>query len=94
MKAIDVQRMLDHCAKLIEANQTAYVDRDTLSMARFIIEQSNELADANKALAEALELFDAHWCSAHGHAPKPEAFDRAIELWKRIHPHRTRNRYP
>ena len=94
MKTIDVQRMLDHCVKLIDANQAAYVDPDTLAMARFIIEQNNELAEAHKALGAALDLFDATWCSAHGHAPTSATFDRATELRKRIQPDFPRDRYP
>lgn len=35
---IQLARMLDHCQKLVDANQRAYVDPDTLWMARFILE--------------------------------------------------------
>src|SRR5262249_38731275 len=38
VKPEDFDRMLAHCKKLVAANQTAYVDPDTLSMARFIID--------------------------------------------------------
>jgi len=34
----DLDRVLDHCKKLVAANQRAYVDPDTLWMARFIVE--------------------------------------------------------
>ena len=94
MRPIDVQRVLDHCAKLLEANQRAYVDPDTLAMARFIIDQNTELVEANKAIGAALDLFDASWCSAHGHAPASATFDRATELRKRLQPEFTRDRYP
>lgn len=33
-----LEHMLDHCRKLLAANQRAYVDPDTLSMARFIVD--------------------------------------------------------
>lgn len=94
MKTVDVQHMIDHCSKLLEANQTAYVDPDALAMARFIIEQHIELGELTKALTEALALFDANWCTAHGHAPTPATFDRATALQKRLHPQFTRDRYP
>ena len=35
---VALARVLDHCHKLVAANQRAYVDPDTLWMARFIIE--------------------------------------------------------
>lgn len=38
-----VPQMLKHCEKLVAANEHAYVDPDTLAMARFIIEQQREL---------------------------------------------------
>ncbi len=36
------------------------------------------------ALAEALDLFDATWCTEHGHSPKPEQLARAAELRKLV----------
>jgi hypothetical protein len=33
-----LERVLDHCAKLVAANQRAYVDPDALWVARFIVE--------------------------------------------------------
>ena len=86
--------MLQHCAKLLEANQTAYVDPDALAMARFIIDQHRELSATSNGLGEALDLFDDNWCQAHGHSPTPEAFDRATELRKRVQPDFSRDRYP
>jgi len=80
----DTQHMIDHCAKLLEANKTAYVDPDSLAMARFIIEQRTALIESNKAICAALDLFDAVWCPDHGHAPRPEHFARAEELSKLI----------
>ena len=71
MKTDDVQSMLKHCEKLIAANQTAYVDPDAITMARFIIEQHTALTESNKAIGVALDLFDAVWCTDHGHAPRP-----------------------
>lgn len=47
-------------------------------------ELRRELDEATKALAEALELFDASWCPEHGHAPKPEVFARVAELRKQV----------
>ncbi len=38
MKPEDLDRMVDHCKKLVAANQSAYVDPDTLWMARFILD--------------------------------------------------------
>lgn len=94
MKTADVPHMLQHCAKLIEANQTAYVDPDALAMAQFIIDQQRELSQATKALGVALDLFDHNWCSSHGHAPTPEVFDRATALRQLIQPDFSRDRYP
>lgn len=94
MKTADVQRMLDHCAKLIDANQTAYVDPDALAMAQFIIDQHRELSETTKALGEALGLFDGNWCPAFGHSPTPETFDRATELHKIVQPAFSRSTYP
>jgi len=31
-------QMLDHCKKLLAANQHAYIDPDTLAMAKFIVD--------------------------------------------------------
>jgi len=45
-----------------------------------------ELDETIKALTEALDLFDAHWCPEHGHAPKPEVLARIDELRKRVQP--------
>ena len=56
-------------AKLLEASHVA---------------TSAESARLRAALREALDLFDANWCPAHGHAPTPEAFKRAAELSKLI----------
>ena len=42
------------------------------------------LDEVTRGLAEALDLFDANWCPEHGHAPRPEAFDRAAELRKLV----------
>lgn len=38
MKSVDVDHMLDHCRKLLAANQHAYVDPDTCAMAQFIVD--------------------------------------------------------
>lgn len=89
-----VQQMLDHCEKLLAANRDAYVDPDALAMAQFIIDQHRELSETRKALGEALGLFDVNWCPAHGHAPTPEAFDRATELHKIVQPDFSRSTYP
>jgi hypothetical protein len=45
-------------------------------------ELRRELDETRKALADALDLFDATWCAEHGHAPTPEQFTRASELSK------------
>ena len=45
-------------------------------------ELHRELDATVKALAEALDLFDASWCPEHGHAPKPEVLARAAALRK------------
>jgi len=42
--------------------------------------------EAQKALAEALDLFNASWCPEHGHAPKPEVLVRVAELRKLVRP--------
>ena len=94
MKAVDVQRMLDHCAKLIKANDTVYVDPDSLAMAKFIIEQHAARGEADKALEEALDLFDGNWCTVHGHEPSSTTFDRITKLRKRLQPDFKRDRYP
>lgn len=43
-------------------------------------ELRGELDAVTAALGEALDLFDATWCTEHGHAPKPEQFRRIDEL--------------
>jgi len=43
-----------------------------------------ELDDMTAALAEALDLFDNNWCPEHGHAPRPEVFERVVELRKKV----------
>lgn len=43
-----------------------------------------ELDATAKALAEALDLFDASWCPEHGHAPKPKVLARAAALRKLV----------
>lgn len=58
----------------------ARLDHDT----RLERELRRELDETAKALVEALDLFDANWCPEHGHAPKPEAFERAAELRKLV----------
>ena len=35
-------------------------------------------------LTEALDLFDATWCPEHGHAPRPDQFERAKTLRKKL----------
>ena len=47
-------------------------------------ELRRELDATVKALAEALDLFDASWCPEHGHAPKPEVLARATALRKLV----------
>ena len=47
-------------------------------------ELRRELDETTRALAEALDLFDANWCPEHGHAPRPEVFERITELRKRV----------
>jgi len=36
--SVALERVLDHCGKLVAANQHAYVDPDALWVARFIVE--------------------------------------------------------
>lgn len=47
-------------------------------------ELRRELDEAQKRLAEALDLFDANWCPEHGHAPTPETFERAAALGQKL----------
>ena len=47
-------------------------------------ELRRSLDEAQKALTEALDLFDASWCPEHGYAPKPAVFARAAELRKLV----------
>ena len=42
------------------------------------------LDETTKDFAEALDLFDANWCPAHGHAPTPETFARAAALGEKL----------
>ena len=42
------------------------------------------LDEVTKDFAEALDLFDANWCPAHGHAPTSETFERAAALGKKL----------
>lgn len=49
-------------------------------------ELRRELDETTRALAEALDLFDRHWCPEHGHAPSPVDLKRADELRKRVTP--------
>ena len=86
--------MLEHCAKLIKANETAYVDPDALAMAHFIVDRHAELIALRNALPTALDLFDNNWCTAHGHAPSQDAFDAASELRKLTDPNFRRALYP
>lgn len=44
----------------------------------------DETIALQRALCEALDLFDATWCPEHGHAPKPEQLARAAELRKLV----------
>jgi hypothetical protein len=48
------------------------------------IATSAENEQLRAALREALDLFDAAWCPEHGHAPKPEQIERAVELRKLV----------
>lgn len=57
-------------------------------------ELRSELDELAAALGEALDLFDATWCSDHGHAPKREQFARATKLRKLIQPGFTGESYP
>jgi Ead/Ea22-like protein len=43
-----------------------------------------KLVTLTRALAEALDLFDAVWCPEHGHAPQPAQLSRAEELRKLV----------
>ncbi|HSX22836.1 MAG TPA: hypothetical protein VLE97_08705 [Gaiellaceae bacterium] len=43
-------------------------------------ELRRELDQRTSALAEAIGLFDAAWCTEHGHAPRPDQFKRIDEL--------------
>jgi hypothetical protein len=58
------------------------------------IATSAENAQLTAAVGEALDLFDATWCTEHGHAPNPEHFDRAAKLRKLIQPGFSRETYP
>src|SRR4029077_11737246 len=39
-----------------------------------------QAAQKSAELAEVLAIFDATWCTEHGHSPKPEQFARIEEL--------------
>jgi hypothetical protein len=47
-------------------------------------ELRRELDETAQALVEALDLFDRSWCPEHGHAPRPEVFERVAELRKKL----------
>lgn len=57
-------------------------------------ELRGELDVMVRAITEALNLFDANWCPAHGHSPTPEAFDQATKLWNLVRPAFSRETYP
>ena len=47
-------------------------------------ELRKRLDEVTKGLVETLDLFDANWCAEHGHAPKPEVFERVEQLRKLV----------
>ena len=47
-------------------------------------ELRRELDERTSALAEAIDLFDASWCTEQGHAPKPEQFRRIDDLREQL----------
>ena len=47
-------------------------------------ELRRELDEVTRGVADALALFDASWCTAHGHTPSPDQLKRADELRKRL----------
>lgn len=57
-------------------------------------ELRSELDAMTTALGEALDLFDATWCTEHGHSPTREQFEKATKLWQLIQPNFTGESYP
>lgn len=49
-------------------------------LVRVLRAAATEVAVLRGALVEAIELFDATWCSEHGHAPREDQFARAQVL--------------
>jgi hypothetical protein len=58
----------------------ARLDHDT----RLERELRRELDEMTKALADALDLFDANWCPEHSHTPNPATFQWPAELRKLV----------
>ena len=62
--SVDLERLRDHCVKLLAANQRAYVDPDALWVARDVIELINTLTSrppttSQGAIAEILKTLAA-----------------------------------
>lgn len=64
-----------------ELERVLYVHAAALTS---IADQRRMLDDTTRALGEALDLFDAAWCTEPLHAPKEAAFLRARELRKLV----------
>ena len=47
-------------------------------------ELRRELDEMTKSFAEALDLFDGNWCTAHGHSPTADTFKRAAALSRKL----------
>lgn len=71
----EIERLRDTCAPLR--------GKEMIDIAQGAAKLTDEeIKQLRAALTEALNLFDAVWCPAHGHAPKPEQLARAVELRK------------
>ena len=82
----ELRRALDDMTKILEEALVEGVQRIE-SIARedqAFLEGALRLVDAEwrARLTKALDLFDANWCPAHGHAPTAEAFEKAADLSK------------
>lgn len=47
-------------------------------------ELRRQLDEMTKNFADALDLFDLNWCTAHCHEPSAETFKRAAELSRKL----------
>ena len=84
-----VKECAEACAEVTRFTESINKDQAFLEEAIKLVE-----SEWRARLTEAHDLFDANWCTAHGHSPKPEAFDRTAELRKLVQPDFSRDRYP